>query len=104
VSHFTAYLAKGEGVPHVKLAGEFDLTGRELADQVLESANGASKLVIDLSGLEFIDSMGIHFIVTAHEQAKERGCDLTIVRGRQEVDRVFSLIGLNDALPFADGA
>ncbi len=104
MSHFTAYLTDGEGTPRVKLAGEFDLTGRELADRVLETADGAPELVIDLSELDFIDSMGIHFVVTAHEQAQLRGCDLTIVRGRPQVDRVFSLIGLDEALPFADGA
>ena len=102
MTHFTAYLAEGEGALRVKLAGEFDLSGRELADQVLESAGTPSELVLDLSELEFIDSMGVHFIVTAHEQAKERGCELSIVRGGPEVSRVFSLVGLDDALPFSD--
>lgn len=102
MSYFTAYLAEGGDASRIKLAGEFDFSGRELADQVFDSAAGAPKLVLDLSELEFIDSMGIHFVVTAHERAKERGSELTIVRGGPQVERIFSLVGLDEALPFVD--
>jgi anti-anti-sigma factor len=88
----------------VKLAGEFDFSGRELADEVLASAKGTGKIVLDLSELEFIDSMGIHFVVTAHERARARGRDFTILRGGPQVERVFNLVGLDDVLPFADPA
>jgi anti-anti-sigma factor len=105
VSQFTAYTATDPGdACRIKLAGEFDFAGRELADEVLASANGARKLVLDLSELEFIDSMGIHFVVTAHERARSAGREFTIVRGGPQVARVFNLVGLDDVLPFADAA
>jgi anti-anti-sigma factor len=103
LSHFTAYLAEGpDGACRVKLAGQFDFSGRELADEVLASVNGARKIVLDLSELEFIDSMGIHFVVTAHERARAAGREFTILRGGPQVERVFNLVGLDDVLPFAD--
>ena len=103
LAHFSAYLADGaDGASRVKLAGEFDITGRELADEVLASADGARKVVLDLSELEFIDSMGIHFVVTAHLAAEAEGREFAIVRGSPEVDRIFSLVGLGDVLPFED--
>jgi anti-anti-sigma factor len=103
LAHFTAYLADGaDGTCHVKLAGEFDFSGRELADEVLASVNGARKLVLDLSELDFIDSMGIHFVVTAHERARADGREFTIVRGGPQVERVFHIVGLDDVLPFTD--
>ena len=104
MAHFTAYLANGGDVSRVKLAGEFDFAGRQLAEDVLDSARGTGKLVLDLSELEFIDSMGIHFVVTAHERAREEGRPFTIVRGGPQVVRVFSLVGLDGVLPFADAA
>lgn len=105
MAHFSAYLADGgDGASCVKLSGEFDITGRELADEVLARAESAPKIVLDLSELEFIDSMGIHFVVTAHQSAQEAGREFTIVRGRPEVDRIFSLVGLDDVLPFEDAA
>ena len=103
MSNFTAYLAPGpDDACRVKLAGEFDFSGRELADEVLASTGGASRLVLDLSELEFIDSMGIHFVVTAHERARAAGREFSIVRGGPQVERVFNLVGLDDVLPFAD--
>jgi anti-sigma B factor antagonist len=105
LSPFTAYLTNGSGdACRVKLAGEFDFSGRDLADEVLASADGARKLVLDLSELDFIDSMGIHFVVTAHERARAAGREFTIVRGGPQVERVFGLVGLDAVLPFADVA
>ena len=49
---------------------------------MLASADGVQKLVLDLSELEFIDSMGIHFVVTAHQAAEADGREFTIVRGQ----------------------
>ena len=60
--------------------------------------------MLDLSELEFIDSMGIHFVVTAHQAAQAEGREFTIVRGGPEVDRIFQLVGLGDVLPFEDAA
>ena len=105
MSCFTAYLAEADGdACRIKLAGEFDLSGRPLADDVLAGVNGASKIVLDLSELEFIDSMGIHFVVTAHQRAQREGRTFTIVPGGPPVTRVFELVGLAEALPFADAA
>ena len=105
MSDFTAYLAEqDEHTCRVKLTGEFDLSSRQLADDVYASVNGAQNVVLDLSDLEFIDSIGIHFVVTAHERAKQEGKAFTIVPGGPQVSRVFNLVGLDDVLPFADGA
>ena len=101
--NFSAYLAGApDGGCRLKLTGEFDISGRELADELLERASDARKIVLDLSELEFIDSMGIHFVVTAHQAAQADGREFTIVRGGPEVDRIFKLVGLGDVLPFED--
>ena len=100
---FSAYLADApDGACRLKLTGEFDLSGRELADEVLASVEKSRKIVLDLSELDFIDSMGIHFVVTAHQNAQAEGREFTIVRGGPEVDRIFKLVGLGDVLPFED--
>lgn len=101
--YFSADLTEDAGdTCRLKLAGEFDIAARDLADDALARVNGTGKLVLDLSELEFIDSMGIHFVVTAHERARAEGREFTIVRGGPQVSRVFSLVGLDDVLPFQD--
>ena len=106
MSNFTAYLADpADGdTCRLKLVGEFDIAGRELADDALARVNGARRVILDLSELDFIDSMGIHFLVTAHEAARSEGREFSIIRGGPQVDRVFSLVGLDDVLPFEDRA
>ncbi len=102
---FSAHLTTANGGPcRLRLAGEFDLSGRAVADELLEGAADEPSVVLDLSELDFIDSMGIHFVVTAHERAQREGRELTIVRGGPQVTRVFSLVGLDGVLPFADAA
>ena len=97
---FSAYLADAPGgACRLKLTGEFDISGRELADEVLASVDSGRKLVLDLSELNFIDSMGIHFVVTAHQHAQAEGREFSIVRSGPEVDRLFQLVGLGDILP-----
>jgi len=103
VPEFSAYLADAPGgACRLKLTGEFDISGRELADDVLASVGPGRKLVLDLSELDFIDSMGIHFVVTAYQAAQADGREFAIVRGGPEVDRIFQLVGLADVLPFED--
>ena len=104
VAHLTAQLTAASDACRVKFAGDFDFSGRELADEVLASVGDATTIVLDLSDVEFIDSMGIHFVVMAHERAREQGRRLTILRGGPQVERVFALVGLADVLPFADAA
>ena len=105
MARFSAYLADGpDGSCRLKLSGEFDLSGRELVDELFGSINGGRKIVLDLSELDFIDSMGIHFVVTAHQMAQAEGREFSIVRGPPAVDRVFKLVGLGDVLPFEDAA
>lgn len=88
----------------VALAGELDLlTGRQLEDELyrLEATN-AHELVLDLSGLRFIDSVAIGVIIRANTRSRSHGKRLVILRGPDSVHRPFELIGLATRLPFVD--
>jgi anti-anti-sigma factor len=86
----------------VLLLGELDLatvpTARETVRELLES--GFGWIVVDFSGLGFIDSSGLHF---AHQIACETaaaGVRCTFVPGPPAVQRVFEVTGLEPTLPF----
>ena len=82
--------------------GELDVASSpELEKQIkrLQWA-GASSITIDLSGLDFIDSTGLHVLIRAHRRA-EHG-QLTLLRGSRRIHRVFELTGTDRRLPFAD--
>lgn len=87
------------------LSGELDLAvTKDLHDAIERIERSAPKrLEIDLSELSFIDVAGVRAIVSACKRAVERGRpELSIRPGPRAVQRVFSLVGLADELPFLE--
>lgn len=88
----------------VALRGELDLASAPDIEQELKrvEATDAKSVVIDLSGLTFIDSTGIRLIVTADTRSRANANRLTLLRGPAAVQRVFVISGVEKLLPFAD--
>ncbi len=61
------------------------------------------RLVLDLRGVDFMDSTGLRLLLQTDARAREGDFELALVRGRPEVHRVFELAGLAEVLPFTDG-
>jgi anti-sigma B factor antagonist len=86
----------------VRLAGELDLaTAPELAE-VLHGLDGAcQRIILDLTGLEFIDSTGLRLAVTEHGRAGAEGFEFVIAGAAGPVLKVLRLTGLDVTLPLA---
>jgi anti-sigma B factor antagonist len=86
----------------ISCTGEFDLAVEADFSAAVEGAIAAEPetVVIDLSGLAFIDSTGIHGLLRAHGHAQARGVRLVIVPAPERVHRVFGVCGLDARLPF----
>ncbi len=85
----------------VRARGELDLLSAPEMRNALAQELGAD-MTLDLSGLEFIDSTGVHLVLDAFLASRREGWDLSIVGASQEVRRAFELVGLIDRLPFTD--
>jgi anti-sigma B factor antagonist len=88
----------------VALIGELDLseaTGVEETLTDLERRKPAL-LVLDLRGLTFLDSSGLRLILEADLRARSEGRRLSVVRGPETVQRVFSISLLDKRLDFVD--
>jgi anti-sigma B factor antagonist len=86
----------------VRPVGELDMaTVPTLADRVA-AALGEGAAVLDLSGLSFIDTQGLTFVLQLHRDAERTGHALALVRGGRAVHRVFEVAGLTDLLPLSD--
>jgi anti-anti-sigma factor len=59
-------------------------------------------VVVDLRGLEFIDSTGVALVLDLAKAACEHGTTLAFVRGPQAVQHVFAVTGIDLALTFVD--
>ncbi|MGH2950323.1 MAG: STAS domain-containing protein [Solirubrobacteraceae bacterium] len=87
----------------VRPRGELDLLSAPQVQEVLERAQADRvDLVLDLTGLDFIDSTGVHLVLDAFLASQRDGWDLSIVGAGEEVRRAFELVGLIDHLPFRD--
>ena len=65
-----------------------------------QAETGVEEIVIDLSGLNFIDCAGLHQLMEAAQRSKSRGGRLKLVKGPHQVHRVFALTGLDSAFDF----
>jgi anti-anti-sigma factor len=92
------------GVRHLVLTGELDLAAKvQLERSVADGPGEAACLVVDMSGLTFLDSTGIHFLVGLTKRAERDGWKLSLVPGPERVQRVLEVAGLG-GLPFLEPA
>lgn len=88
----------------VALSGELDLASAPDLERELQlgEESSPSGIVIDLSGLGFMDSTGLQALLRARERAGEAGYRLSLRRGPHQVQRVFELTKTVDAFTFDD--
>ena len=92
-----------DGVVVVRPQGELDIATTPMLDEILRDlAEQGASVVLDLAGVEFIDSSGLQTILTAHEVSERDGLGLTMLPGPPAVMKVFGLAGLDERLPFAE--
>ena len=84
----------------IAVAGELDLaTGPKLEAELRGISPSETELVVvDLRGLEFMDSTGLSIIVRAHQRLTGEGCELGLVRGSPQVQRLLDLTGVADRI------
>jgi anti-sigma B factor antagonist len=83
--------------------GEIDMATVGLVrDAVERDHDGQAPVVLDLRGVEFMDTSGLRYVLELSEQAAEQGFGLRLVRGGTTVQRVFEVSGVEGRLPFVD--
>jgi anti-anti-sigma factor len=88
----------------IALRGEFDLANASAVEDQLKSAEAtdARSIVLDLSGLTFMDSTGIRLILEAQARSQADNERLVLRRAPASVQRVFGIAGVEEMLPFAE--
>lgn len=87
-----AYLA---GTLTVTLSGEIDLDSVTLLHQAIQEAHApwGTHLAIDLSGVTFMDSTGVHALLTCYQHAQDHGGAMSVTGAQGIVERVLHLSG-----------
>lgn len=90
----------------IAFAGVLDLETIRSAEAALADAEAhrPTRIVVDLSEVEFIDSTGLRLIVSADARLRRDGRMLELVKGPDRVHRVFRMTLMNERLAFIDHA
>jgi anti-sigma B factor antagonist len=85
----------------VTLTGEVDVyTAPALRARLIEAAESeCSAIVVDMSGVDFIDSSGLGVLVSVLKRVREQGSTMSIVSDREVILKVFRITGLDRVFP-----
>jgi anti-anti-sigma factor len=88
----------------VKVEGEIDLdSAGDLSDAALAAMQEIGpSLILDLSGVTFMDSTGLKVLLAVHKRAELAGGRLVLAAPTRSVNRVVSITGLDQTFVVCD--
>ncbi|HSZ40204.1 MAG TPA: STAS domain-containing protein [Trebonia sp.] len=85
----------------VELSGEADVTNSDALRDLLDAevAKQPGSMVIDLSGLRFMDSSALHVILLANRSLDRQGGILSLAGPREPVAKMLRLTAADQLIP-----
>lgn len=94
---FHARIETGAPVPVLELSGRIDgAAERALLDAWAAAADGASRVVLDFAGTDYIDSTGLAVIVQILAMARAQGCEVHAIGLSEHYREIFEITRLSD--------
>lgn len=85
------------------LVGEFDLSGRPTFDDAVGALDpSVPELIVDLSGLTFIDSTGLGCFARAHNELAARRTRLVLRNPSPSARRTLDVVDLGKSIDIID--
>lgn len=91
----------------VTIFGEIDLyTAPKLHSELagLLAEGMPTRVIIDMSGVEFCDSTGMNVLLSCLRRARERGGDLEIAAPKPAVRKILQVTGLDSVFTLVENA
>ncbi|NYI93914.1 anti-anti-sigma factor [Streptomonospora nanhaiensis] len=98
--HLDVGIQDRDGTTVMRLKGEFDLAGVDRFEQTAGTAEivYGPVMVVDLSELSFIDSVGLGALARLHRRLARAGGALTVYVPPGKIERIFHYSGLKQAM------
>ena len=92
------------GVVRIALSGDLDVsTAPSVEERLVELEDGgAERVILDMRGLDFIDSTGLSLLINADRRARRAGRRVTIVSGTGAPRRILETTGLKGRLDIVE--
>ena len=91
----------GDGSTRLNLSGRMDVAGTESIDQAFTSQAASHKaaVIVDLSGVGFLASIGIRTLLTSAKAQGHRGGRLVLLNPQPMVESVLATAGVDTLIP-----
>jgi anti-sigma B factor antagonist len=97
VTELSLEVIEASGSARLVLRGELDAASAPAASyallELLES--GPDRVILDLRELDFMDSMGVKFLIDGRDAAGERGIAIALAYKEGVVERVLTVSGVS---------
>jgi len=96
-----------QGDGHTIVAsGELDVSSAQMLEEIIAEAcaAGAKQLVLDMGGIEFMDSTGLRAILQGKAICEEHRCEYSLTPAQRPVETALTMMGIRGRLPFRRGA
>src|SRR4051794_22641361 len=102
---FRCEVVQRNGAVHLYPSGDLDMSTVPDLEAQLRAAlgGGARRIVVDLRGLDFMDSTGITLVTRYNNESRRDGFDFALVEGHPRIQRLFDLTGLGEYFTFVTG-
>ena len=84
-----------QGIAVIALTGDVDLEGSPKVRDVLLDCVGKRPVLVDMSGVSYIDSSGVASLVEAHQTARKSETTFALAQVSQSAMRVLELARLD---------
>ena len=90
----------GNGVTLAILSGRLDIAGASAIDLKFNAAAGAArKLIVDISGVSFVASIGLRTLVTGAKAISNKGGRMVLVAPQPNVEKVLRSSSIDTIIP-----
>jgi anti-sigma B factor antagonist len=90
------------GLHTIFLSGEVDVSSSQMLEEAIVEAcsAGAKEVVLDMGGIEFMDSTGLRAILRGKTLCEEKDCDYHLTPAQRPVEQTLTVTGVRAKLPF----
>ena len=90
----------GNSVTRLKLVGKLDINGAGMAEIPIGlAAKDCRTMVVDMSGVSFVASLGVRHLVMAAKVLDKKGGKLVLFAATGPVTEILETMGITDLIP-----
>jgi anti-sigma B factor antagonist len=88
-------------ITHLAIIGQLDIGGLHAIDVKFHGYTAARRLptLVDISGLDFIASLGMGMFVSCARSLQRSGAKMVLLSPRPEVEEALKAVGIDQGIP-----